>query len=129
MFDKIVVSGGGIKGIAIIGAIEQFSKYFLLDKIDTYVASSVGSLISLMIIIGYSFDELRDLFIGLDFTIFRKLKFSEFFEKYGLDDGSKMINLIKAMMILKKYDPNISFLDFKNKTGKNLIITGTNIKR
>lgn len=129
MFEKIIISGGGIKGIAIIGAIEHFSKYFLLDKINTFLGSSVGSLISLMIIIGYSFEELHELFIGLDFTIFRKLKFSEFFEKYGLDDGSKMINLIKAMMILKKFDPKISFKNFKEKTGKDLIISSTNITK
>ena len=129
MFEEIIISGGGVKGIAIVGALEHFSNYFLISKIKTFVGSSVGSLISLMVIIGYSFEELRELFIGLDFTIFRKLKFSEFFENYGLDDGSKMTNLIKAMMILKKFDPGISFENFQKKTGKNLVITGTNITK
>ena len=52
-----------------------------------------------------------------------------FIEKNGLDDGLKMTNLLKAFIINKKLDPNITFLELFEKTNKILTTTTVNITK
>lgn len=41
-YTKMVISGGGINGIAIVGAISEFSNFYDINKIKEVLCVSVG---------------------------------------------------------------------------------------
>jgi NTE family protein len=53
-FDTIVLSGGGVKGIALLGAMQYLVDNDVLKKTDTYVATSIGAMIAYLVAIGYT---------------------------------------------------------------------------
>jgi predicted acylesterase/phospholipase RssA len=52
--DTLYLSPGGIKGYSILGVISVLEKKQLLQYYKTIMGSSVGSIIGLLIIIGYN---------------------------------------------------------------------------
>lgn len=53
-FDTLVLSGGSSKGILILGALQYAYDNFLLNKINKYIGTSVGSIICFLLLIGYT---------------------------------------------------------------------------
>lgn len=53
-YDTLVLSSGGSKGILLLGAIQAANDEGLLYSVNTYVGSSVGSIIGYLLAIGYS---------------------------------------------------------------------------
>jgi len=126
---KLVISGGGINGIAILGGINELFKYNKRDNIKEILCVSVGSIIGLLIVLGYNSDELKNIFIEIKLNDFMDYKVKRFIDNWGFDDGIMNKKLLKAMLINKKYNPNITFIDLYNKTNIELIITGTNLTK
>lgn len=52
-FDTVVLSGGGLKGLLILGAL-QYCADKRFNKASTYIGTSIGSIIGYLISIGYS---------------------------------------------------------------------------
>ena len=128
-YDEIIISSGGNKGIALIGALNEFNKNYPIYNIKYFTGCSVGSLISLIIILGYSIDELNEILFGINFSLFQDLKLLNLIEKCGLDEGRKFSNFIKALMIQKNFNPNITYNELYIITNKILTITVTNISK
>lgn len=53
-YDTLVLSGGGIKGFYLLGAIQALIDTNKMNKIKTFVGTSIGSIICYLIIIGYT---------------------------------------------------------------------------
>lgn len=134
----LVISGGGIKGIAIVGALDMFfqenpSGY---DKIVGFAGSSIGGVLCFLLNLGFKIEELYEIMMHLDFTKYRDLKFFDLFEKLGLDSGEKMMQLIQVITRhshLENWDMNdkiehLTFAELWQKTGKELVITGSELK-
>lgn len=60
MIDTLVLSSGGILGIAHIGVLEYLRYHDILQNIKYFAGCSVGSLICLYQILGYSFQNMLD---------------------------------------------------------------------
>ena len=58
LYDTLVLSGGANKALITLGAIQCAFDNFTLNKINTYVATSSGAIISYMLCIGYTPIEL-----------------------------------------------------------------------
>jgi predicted acylesterase/phospholipase RssA len=71
-YDTIVLSGGSIKGFMILGAIHYLETNYLLNNIKTYIGTSIGSIISYLLAIGYTSLEIM-LYISTN-QIFDKLR-------------------------------------------------------
>ena len=126
---KLVISGGGINGIAILGGINELFKYNKKDNIKEILCVSVGSIIGLLIVLGYNSDELKNIFTEIKLNDFMDYKVKRFIDNWGFDDGIMNKKLFKEILINKKYNPNITFIDLYNKTNIELIITGTNLTK
>jgi predicted acylesterase/phospholipase RssA len=74
-FDTIVLSSGGTKGYAIIGALSRFTLGNYIVNVKHWVGVSIGSIISLLYICGYEVMEINNLdvevFINLWMTDFK----------------------------------------------------------
>ena len=129
-FEKVVLSGGGIKGLMELGAIHYFYENGLYDpeKVHTYAGASIGSVISLLLICGYAPME-----------IFTRMYTSEKF--FDLGSGQSIWNIIEhtGLFPISVFSEKIRELieekmgsvptlgQLKKLTGKTLIAVVTNV--
>lgn len=109
----LVLSGGGSRGFAHLGAIKAIQEAKI--NLDIISGSSAGSLVGALISAGYSPEYISDLIQKKG--IFRSLKFS--FSKMGLFSMNKIENLFK------EYIPHNSFENLKIP----LVVCTTDIKK
>lgn len=119
----LILSGGGIKGIATIGAIMALDEVNFLSDIHTYVGTSVGSLICTLCNIGYNGYEMYSIIKLLNFSKLKSLKIFNLLNIWGLDDGHKIIKTIEELFENKNINKDITFKELYEKTKKKLIIT------
>ena len=111
---RIALSGGGMKGIAHVGALEALEERGLLRCVKEYVGTSSGALIAFCLVIGYSLKELRTLCTLFDFTKMQNLEpevLLQFPEQFGLDDGENLDRLLNVLLRAKGFPPNLKFAD------------------
>lgn len=65
--EVIVIGAGGIKGYLELGSLLYLETNGLLNKVKSYYGVSIGSLISLLIICGYTIPQIIDNLIDMDF--------------------------------------------------------------
>ena len=65
MIRHVVISGGGLSGFTFYGALRELSKknYWNLSNIKTIYGTSVGSLIAVLMVLGYDWQETDEYFI------------------------------------------------------------------
>jgi len=123
--DILVLSGGATKGVAQLGAMYCLKKYGMLSNIKIISATSVGSMNGLLYSIGYQPLELYKFIKLIDFERVKNIAMQNIITKYGLDDGSRMILIIRKLMSAKGCDPDITFIDLHKKTGITFIVSGS----
>ena len=69
----VIFGGGAIRGIAYIGAVNALKEYSV--EIDTLAGSSVGAVFAGLLAVGYDNDELKELFLNVNFDLFRDIHF------------------------------------------------------
>ena len=126
-FNTISLSGGGIKGIVFLGALKYLDENNLLKDINTFCGVSVGSIICFLLIIGYKYNDLYKFILNLDIKKFINIDINLLLEKYGLNDGKDIINILKIFMKKKNIKENITFKELYELTNKELIISVSNI--
>jgi len=119
----LIMSGGGIKGVAHIGALQALENMNLLENINTFAATSIGSLIVSMYIIGYKPDELWDFIKEFEFSNLKSINITNLLKQYGLDSGIKIEYLIQRLIKAKGYDEKITMKELYEITKKKLIIS------
>jgi len=129
IYDEIIISSGGIKGIATLGALNEFSKKYPINKIEYLTGCSVGAMICLFLNIGYTINELNDIILKINFNIFQEIKLINLIEKCGLDEGIKFTNFLKASIMNKGFNNSITFKELYELTGKILTICVVNITK
>jgi hypothetical protein len=128
-FNEIIISSGGNKGIALIGALNEFFNRYPIKKIKYYSGCSVGSIICLLLNIGYNINELNEILFKINFGNFQELKVRNLLEKCGFDEGIKFTNFFKALLLNKNFNQNITFSELYRLTDKILTITVVNITK
>jgi predicted acylesterase/phospholipase RssA len=120
----LVLSGGGTKGVAQLGALHCLKKHNMLNDIKTIAATSAGSIMGMLWCCGYQPMEIFKFIklINLDQT--KKIETQNVITKYGLDDGSRMILVLSKLMTARTFSPDVRFKEFYKRTKINLIVTG-----
>jgi NTE family protein len=111
---RIAMSGGGMKGIAHVGALEVLEARGLLRKVREYIGTSAGALMAFCICIGYTIAELRDICLRFDFTMLQTLEpesMLSMMDTFGLDTGENLDKLLRALLKTKGHDPEMTFGD------------------
>lgn len=124
MYDTLVLSGGGINGLIMLGCIQyiQDSSNNCVENINTFIGTSVGSIVCYLLCIGYKPIEI--LIYLLTNNIFEKIKdvnIRGIVTSDGVLSYSKLQETLETITIDK-----IGFLptlgDIKQKYGKTLRI-------
>lgn len=119
---NLVLCSGGIKGISHLGALYALSTLNCLNNIERYAGSSVGGLIVLLLIIGYSTTELFEFVKSFEFDRLKNISLLNI-QLFGLDDGSKLEYTIKRLIKNKGFDEEITMQQLFDLTKKELILT------
>ena len=69
-FKNLVFEGGGVKGIAYVGALEVLEREKILKNIQRVAGTSAGAMIAVLVGLGYNTEDLRNILWNLDFKEF-----------------------------------------------------------
>jgi predicted patatin/cPLA2 family phospholipase len=119
----LVLSGGGIKGIAHVGVLAAFEELGMLDKFETFAGASVGSIMIALIAVGYTPKEIYEFIIKFDLGKLRCMNVLGFLNSFGLDSGVRLEYIIKRLISSKGFDPEVTLGDLYDKTKKKIIFT------
>ena len=120
--------GGAIRGAAHVGVLKALQE--LGAEHDTLGGLSVGSIVAALYAVGYTTEELQEIFLSVNFELFRDISFG-FNTKFALSKGEVFLDWFRELIEKKfygdKYDKgNNERVKFKDLT-KNLIIISTNM--
>ena len=129
LFNELIISSGGTKGVATLGALTYLFKHYPIHNFKYLTGCSFGAIICMFINVGYNINEINDILFKINFGKFQDCKIINLINTCGLDDGSKFGNFLKATLLHKNYDYNITFKELYDITGKVLTITVMNITK
>ena len=69
-FKNLVFEGGGVKGIAYVGAMEVLDREGILNNIERVAGTSAGAMVAVLVGLKYSAEEVKDVLWHLDFNNF-----------------------------------------------------------
>ncbi len=98
---NLVLSGGGIKGIAHLGALKALEDNNILQNITTFVGTSVGGWAATVLVMGYTVDELYKFSELFDFSRATggDMNPAIIFTRFGIDDGKKLSIIMKKILM------------------------------
>ncbi len=119
---KLVLSGGGIKGICHVGALYALDKLDLLNNILEFAGTSVGSLIIALYVVGYKPIEMYEFIKAFNFDELKNMDINNIY-LFGLDTGTKLEYVIRRLITNKGFNDNITLQELYDITKKKIIFT------
>ena len=129
---NIVFAGGGARIFSHFGFVKALEESNLLTSVENFVATSIGSLTALCIILGYTTEQLISIFSRIDLLKTVDIdadNIFNYFSNLGLDKGNRYIRIINILIKKKIGKTNISLKEIYNLTGKKLAICVTNLSK
>lgn len=125
---NLVLEGGGVKGIAYVGALEVLDDLKILDKIENVAGTSAGAITACLVSLRYSSAEIKSIVFDLDFNSFEDRKNPlRIATKYGLYAGDAFLKWITKLIVRKGLDAKATFADLKDAGYRNLKVFGTDL--
>lgn len=121
----LILSGGGIRGIAHIGALKYLEEYKLLTNISVIAGTSVGTIIGFLLIIGYSPLDIFKIICDINCMDLFSYDFFSFNYDENNINNNKIYKLLIKLSIHKNIDTNITFYELYVLTKKKFITTAT----
>ena len=126
-YRNLVLSSGSVKGIAHIGAIQKLIDEKLLDltKLDSVAGTSSGALAGLLIILGFSMNEIWNFLQSVDFNKLIEPNIMLLLTKCGVETGQIIYNVIEEILMKKTKIKHITFKQLYDITKINYTVVGS----
>jgi NTE family protein len=146
LYRNLVFKGGGVRGIAYMGALEVLDEYRIVDNIERVAGTSAGAIGATLLSFRLSIPETKELFNSLDFSKipqsatktrrFKVPRFAEeesyrrFITKYGWYSSEYLYQWLE-FVIADQFDGDgrATFADFQDRGFRDLYIIAANISR
>lgn len=120
--------GGAIRGVSYIGAVKALEELGIIP--DRLAGSSVGSIFAALLAVGYNAEELKDIFIKVNFELFKDISIG-LGPLFAISKGEVFLEWARELIEKKYYgenykkgvNPAVTFKDIK----KNLVVITTNL--
>lgn len=115
-----VASGAGMNGFAFIGTIRKFEEIWgaqCILKSKGWYASSMGALLLTFYTIGYTTEEIQQIFLSFPFDTLISPTFDNFWNECYLEDGQMFYTFIESCLKERNIEPTITLQQLYNKTG------------
>lgn len=119
----LVLSGGGVKGVATLGALERLRREGMLGSMRTVVGTSAGALVGALVATRRNLETALDVIEKHGYR--PSFDFDRLTREYGLDDGSCIEGLLRALLAAE--DADITFEGVRRKYGTRLVVCVTNV--
>lgn len=146
LYKNLVFKGGGVRGIAYMGALEILDELGIVDNIQRVAGTSAGAIAATLVSFRLSIPETKALFNSLDITKIpqcmtekRKLKFwqsekdecySRFFENYGWYSSQYFHQWIEDIIAGQcEGNGRATFAEFQERGFRELYIVAANVSR
>jgi NTE family protein len=132
-FRNLVFEGGGVKGIAYVGAMRVLENEGILSNITRVGGTSAGAINAVLFAAGYSNDETFKELNKLDFNDFKDDSWgmlrdmNRLRDEYGWYKGNFFKDWIGDLLKKKTGQSNITFKALKEATGKELYVYASNL--
>lgn len=94
-----IFGGGGIRGMCYIGALKALKEFGI--NINSIAGSSVGAVFAALYAVGYSEDEIKELFMEFNLNMFRDLNINIFNTDLSLSKGEIFLDWLREKFSLK----------------------------
>ena len=111
--------GGAIRGAAYVGTLQALQEVGVIPQ--KIAGSSVGSIVAALYALDYSADEIKNIFMDVNFELFKDLQFG-FGPQFALSKGEVFLDWIREIIEKKYYGS-------KYKKGKNKAVTFKDINK
>lgn len=136
-FKNLVFEGGGVKGIAYLGALKVLDEKNILENIQRVGGTSAGAINAVLVGLGYSQTETEDILWDLDFNNFMDDSWGvgrdvqRLLDEFGWYKGDFFRNWIAQLIKAKTGNSESTFADIEalkaTKGFKSMYFMGTNL--
>ena len=114
-FKNLVFEGGGVKGIAYVGALEILEKEGILQNVERVAGTSAGAMMAVLVGLRYSVAEVKESLWNLDFKKFIDSSWGvlrnshRLFKEYGWCKGDYFRSVMAELIERKTGNGEITF--------------------
>ena len=129
-FDTLVLSGGSIQGISILGGLQYLKDNNMINNIQNYVGTSVGSIICYLLVIGYTPIEIV-VYLCINGHLFEKLKCFDVVSAAKGEGATTFLHISDQLekMTIEKIGRLITMKEIQTIFGKKLTCITYNITK
>ena len=128
-YDTLCFSGGGMKGLIFFGVLKYLKDINFIDinNITTFVGTSIGSIISFILSLGFSIEEIIYFILKFNFKLLvPDIDINNILEYNGIDHGDKVIKILVMFLKQKLNCEDLTFQEHYNLSKKKLFVIVTN---
>jgi predicted acylesterase/phospholipase RssA len=114
--ETLVLSGGGVKGVAMLGAAASLE----LGMVTTFVGVSVGSIVATVLAMQLDPTVVFEQHV-LNFRYVADIDITRLDKTFGLDSGKYLVEWIASIV------PNLTFAEFHQQFEKTLVVVATDL--
>jgi NTE family protein len=130
MIRNIAFKGGGVRGIAFVGALRELEKKGTLADVERVAGTSAGALVAAMYALDYSIDQIFSLMQGINF-----MQFEDSFNPvrvlthYGVYEGTYILEFVENLITncSKGLNAKSTFADMRSAGCLELYVFATNL--
>ena len=123
--ENVVLSGGGLRGIAYIGVLRALEEFSLTNQIKCYAGASIGGVAAALISLGYTYSELYDFVKNFNYDLISDIQLMGILSNFGLETGLKIERFLQALIHRKTDKRELTFKEHHEITGKILVLNAT----
>jgi len=125
--DSLIFSGGGVRGIVFVGALEELQQQYpaVLKQLKNVSGTSIGAILALLLACRIELSRIKMLFCSsLWNALYQEIDLSGLFYHLGMLDSMKAIWPSVVQFLAH---PEETFAELKHRTGINLLVCVTNV--
>ena len=133
-FKNLVFEGGGVRGIAYVGALDVLDKEGILKNIERVAGTSAGAMMAVLIGLRYSADEVKEILWNLNFKNFMDSSWGivrdtqRLIKDYGWYKGDFFRDLMAKFIKQKAGNGEATFADLANaKKFRDIYLVGADL--
>ena len=123
-----IFGGGAVRGLAYVGAIRALKELGI--NVKTLAGSSVGSIVAAFLAVGYDADEIKELFMQVNFELFKDIRFG-INKEFAISKGNVFTDWVRESIETKYYgndykkgeNPPVTF----GMLSRNLVVLTTDL--
>ncbi len=132
-FKNLIFEGGGVKGVAYVGALQELETRQIMSQIKRVGGTSAGAINAVLLSIGFTLKETQKILMTLDFNNFMDDSWgivrdtNRLISEFGWYKGDFFKEWIGALIREKTGNENSTFNDLNNQDCLDLYLIGTNL--